>query len=76
MRVLHEKGELFLELGDEFGGKSMYTFLEMALRCCEKRKEDRPKMIEVAKEIKLIEKSLDVASRKYKDKGGKKVYLA
>lgn len=51
MKGLHEKGELCFELRDEFGGKSMYTFLEMALRCCEMRKEERPKMIEVAKEI-------------------------
>ncbi|KAL0720448.1 hypothetical protein Bca4012_035047 [Brassica carinata] len=72
MKVLHEKRELFFELiDDKFGGKSMYTFIEMVLRCCEKRKEERPKMIEMAKEIKLIEKSLDVASTVYKYKGGK-----
>ncbi|XP_010516394.1 PREDICTED: non-functional pseudokinase ZED1-like [Camelina sativa] len=30
----------------------------LALRCCEKRDEDRPKMIQVAKELKRIETSL------------------
>ncbi|ESQ46577.1 hypothetical protein EUTSA_v10000211mg [Eutrema salsugineum] len=30
----------------------------LALRCCEKRYEDRPKMIQVAKELKRIETSL------------------
>ncbi|XP_048617140.1 serine/threonine-protein kinase ZRK1 [Brassica napus] len=46
----------------EFGGGSnqmrpgqMKMFLDLALRCCEERNEDRPKMISVAKEIKLIE---------------------
>ncbi|KAG2324846.1 hypothetical protein Bca52824_007574 [Brassica carinata] len=46
----------------EFGGDSndrrpgqMKMFLNLALRCCEERNEDRPKMISVAKEIKLIE---------------------
>ncbi|KAJ4904877.1 Protein kinase superfamily protein [Raphanus sativus] len=50
----------------EFGGNSndmrpgqMKMFLELALRCCEERHEDRPKMILVAKEIKLIERSLE-----------------
>ncbi|CAF2112664.1 unnamed protein product [Brassica napus] len=33
----------------------MRMFLELALRCCEERNEDRPMMILVAKEIKLIE---------------------
>ena len=33
----------------------MRMFLYLALRCCEERNEDRPKMILVAKEIKLIE---------------------
>ncbi|WZZ05276.1 hypothetical protein YC2023_091197 [Brassica napus] len=47
----------------EFGGDlnemragQMKMFLDLALRCCEKRNEDRPTMISVAKEIKLIEK--------------------
>ncbi|KAG7574607.1 Protein kinase-like domain superfamily [Arabidopsis suecica] len=60
VKGLQDKGEFF-ELRDEFGKKSMYAFLELALRCCETRKEERPKMIEVAKEIKLIERSLDAA---------------
>ncbi|CAN7095312.1 unnamed protein product, partial [Brassica rapa subsp. narinosa] len=58
VRDLHERGEPV-----EFGGDSndmkpdqMKMFLELALRCCEKKNEDRPKMILVAKEIKLIEK--------------------
>lgn len=69
VRGLQEKGEFF-ELGNVFDGeKSMYTFLGLALRCCERRKEERPKMIEAAKEIKLIEQSLDVvASTEYNDK--------
>ncbi|CAN7095313.1 unnamed protein product, partial [Brassica rapa subsp. narinosa] len=57
VKDLHERGEPV-----EFGGDSndmkpvqMKMFLELALRCCEKNKENRPKMILVAKEIKLIE---------------------
>ncbi|KFK37057.1 hypothetical protein AALP_AA4G207100 [Arabis alpina] len=78
VKGLEEKGEFF-ELDNAFCEKSMYTFLELALRCCETRKEERPKMIEVAKEIKLIEQSLDVASIEYKDRlvrKGKKIYIA
>ncbi|CAF1848972.1 BnaCnng14090D [Brassica napus] len=48
----------------EFGGDSndiragqMNMFLHLALRCCRKRNEDRPKMITVAKDIKLIEQA-------------------
>ncbi|KAL0848309.1 hypothetical protein Bca101_021556 [Brassica carinata] len=58
VRDLHERGEPV-----EFGGDSndmkpdqMKMFLELALRCCEEKNVDRPKMITVAKEIKLIEK--------------------
>ncbi|CAH8327442.1 unnamed protein product [Eruca vesicaria subsp. sativa] len=58
VRDLQERGEPV-----EFGGDSndmrlcqMKMFLDLALRCCKKRNEDRPKMILVAKEIKLIEK--------------------
>ncbi|KAF2603709.1 hypothetical protein F2Q70_00026626 [Brassica cretica] len=50
----------------EFRGNSndmepsqMKMFLDLALRCCEERHKDRPKMILVAKEIKLIQRSLD-----------------
>lgn len=50
----------------EFRGNSndmepsqMKMFLDLALRCCEERHKDRPKMILVAKEIKLIHRSLD-----------------
>ncbi|KAG2324847.1 hypothetical protein Bca52824_007575 [Brassica carinata] len=57
VRDLQERGEPI-----EFGGDSndrrpgqMKMFLNLALRCCEERNEDRPKMISVAKEIKLIE---------------------
>ncbi|KAG2325568.1 hypothetical protein Bca52824_008296 [Brassica carinata] len=59
MKYLRERGEPI-----EFGGDSndmrpgqMTMFLDLALRCCEKRNEDRPKMISVAKEIKLIEQA-------------------
>ncbi|KAL1194555.1 Serine/threonine-protein kinase ZRK1 [Cardamine amara subsp. amara] len=34
----------------------------LALRCCEERDEDRPKMIQVAKELKRIEASLRIFS--------------
>ncbi|RID47394.1 hypothetical protein BRARA_I03991 [Brassica rapa] len=58
VRDLHERGEPV-----EFGGDSndmrpgqMEMFLDLALRCCQMRVEDRPKMILVAKELKLIEK--------------------
>ncbi|CAF2048308.1 unnamed protein product [Brassica napus] len=57
VKDLQERGEPV-----EFGGDSndmkpvqMKMFLELALRCCEKNKENRPKMLLVAKEIKLIE---------------------
>ena len=55
-----------LERGEpvEFGGGSndmrpgqMRMCLDLALGCCEERNEDRPKMILVAKEIKLIEQA-------------------
>ncbi|CAE6076585.1 unnamed protein product [Arabidopsis arenosa] len=36
----------------------MKMFLDLALRCCEERSEDRPKMIDAAKELKRIERSL------------------
>ncbi|CAG7905420.1 unnamed protein product [Brassica rapa] len=60
VKDLQERGEPV-----EFGGDSndmrpcqMKMFLDLALRCCEKRTENRPKMISVAKEIKLIEKRI------------------
>ncbi|KAJ4904886.1 Protein kinase superfamily protein [Raphanus sativus] len=59
VKDLRERGEPV-----EFGGGSndmspgqMNMFLDLALRCCEERNEDRPKMILVAKEIKLIEQA-------------------
>ncbi|CAF2096954.1 unnamed protein product [Brassica rapa subsp. trilocularis] len=59
VKDLRERGEPV-----EFGGDSkdmrpgqMNMFLDLALRCCEVRNEDRPKMILVAKEIKLIEQA-------------------
>lgn len=60
VKDLQERGEPV-----EFGGGSndmvtgqMKTFLDLALRGCLGRSEDRPKMILVAKEIKLIEKGI------------------
>ncbi|CAH8327444.1 unnamed protein product [Eruca vesicaria subsp. sativa] len=60
VKYVQERGEAV-----EFGGDSndmkpgqMKMFLELALRCCEEKNEDRPKMILVAKEIKLIEQAL------------------
>ncbi|CAN7135140.1 unnamed protein product [Brassica rapa subsp. narinosa] len=57
VKDLQERGEPV-----EFGGDSndirpgqMKMFLNLALRCCAMRNEDRPKMISVAKQIKLIE---------------------
>ncbi|KAJ4904888.1 Protein kinase superfamily protein [Raphanus sativus] len=59
VKDLKERGEPV-----EFGGDSnnmrpgqMNMFLDLALRCCEERNEDRPKMIFVAKQIKLIEQA-------------------
>ncbi|KAF8116866.1 hypothetical protein N665_0014s0127 [Sinapis alba] len=60
VKALQERGKPV-----EFGGGSndmvpgqMEMFLDLALRCCKERSEDRPKMILVAKEIKLIEKRI------------------
>ncbi|CAH2063780.1 unnamed protein product [Thlaspi arvense] len=61
VKDLQERGET-VEFVDGSNGMrlgQMRMFLELALRCCEKKDEDRPKMILVAKEIKLIERSLD-----------------
>ncbi|KFK34988.1 hypothetical protein AALP_AA5G219700 [Arabis alpina] len=61
VKDLRERGET-VEFGyssDDVRSGQMNMFLELALRCCEERNEDRPKMILVAKEIKLIERSLD-----------------
>ncbi|XP_018460385.1 serine/threonine-protein kinase ZRK1-like [Raphanus sativus] len=59
VKDLKERGEAV-----ELGGDSkdmrpgqMKMFLDLALRCCEERNEDRPKMILVAKQIKLIEQA-------------------
>lgn len=58
VKDLQERGETV-----EFGGDSndmnpvqMKLFLELALRCCDRGSVDQPKMIVVAKVIKLIEK--------------------
>ncbi|KAG7566073.1 Protein kinase domain [Arabidopsis suecica] len=61
VKDMQERGES-VEFGDDLNDmrpSQMKMFLELALRCCEKRNEDRPKMILVAKEIKLIEGLLD-----------------
>ncbi|KAL1209862.1 Serine/threonine-protein kinase ZRK3 [Cardamine amara subsp. amara] len=61
VKDLQERGES-IEFGDDLNDMrlgQMKMFLELALRCCEKRNEDRPKMILVAKEIKIIEGSID-----------------
>ena len=59
VKDLQERGEPV-----EFGGGSndmrpgqMRMCLDLALRCCEERNEDRPKMTLVAKDIKLIEQA-------------------
>ncbi|CAH8332170.1 unnamed protein product [Eruca vesicaria subsp. sativa] len=58
VKHLRERGEHV-----EFGGDStdmrpieMKMLLDLALECCEVRKEDKPKMLVVEKEIKLIER--------------------
>ncbi|XP_019101931.1 PREDICTED: non-functional pseudokinase ZED1-like [Camelina sativa] len=62
VKDLQERGES-VEFGindlNDVRCSQMKMFLELALRCCEERNEDRPKMILVAKEIKLIEGLLD-----------------
>lgn len=58
VKDLQERGEPLEFVGgvnDMMPGQ-MNMFLDLALRCCQGRSEDRPKMILVAKEIKIIEK--------------------
>lgn len=58
VKGLQERGEPVEFVGgvnDMMPGQ-MNMFLDLALRCCQGRSEDRPKMILVAKEIKIIEK--------------------
>ncbi|KAF8095794.1 hypothetical protein N665_0322s0015 [Sinapis alba] len=58
VKYLKERGEPVEFRGDSNDmrhGGQMKMFLDLALRCCEVRNEDRPKMILVAKQIKLIE---------------------
>ncbi|XP_048597190.1 uncharacterized protein LOC125578469 [Brassica napus] len=58
VKDLHERGEPVGVGGDSYDMNpvQMKVFLDLALRCWDRRSEDRPKMIVVAKEIKLIEK--------------------
>ncbi|XP_010524190.1 PREDICTED: non-functional pseudokinase ZED1 [Tarenaya hassleriana] len=64
VRDLPEDGEL-AEIIDQETAQNMTAaqrsemaaFRKLALSCCEKRSKDRPKMIEVAKELKQIEKT-------------------
>ncbi|KFK34995.1 hypothetical protein AALP_AA5G220500 [Arabis alpina] len=61
VKGLKERGQP-IEFGDDrkdMRPGQMKMFLGLALRCCAERNEDRPKMILVAKELKLIERSLD-----------------
>ncbi|KAF8102161.1 hypothetical protein N665_0201s0444 [Sinapis alba] len=57
VKELQERGEYVVFGGDSNDNKpgQMKMFLELALRCCDCRSVDKPKMIMVAKEIKLIE---------------------
>ncbi|KAF3556608.1 hypothetical protein F2Q69_00014849 [Brassica cretica] len=57
VKYMQKRGEPVELWGDSDNMRpgQMKMFLDLALRCCEKRTEDRPKMITVAKEIKLIE---------------------
>ncbi|ESQ44305.1 hypothetical protein EUTSA_v10006481mg [Eutrema salsugineum] len=61
VKDLRERGETVEFAGDPNHMRlgQMNMLLDLALRCCEKRDENRPKMILVAKEIKLIERSLN-----------------
>ncbi|CAH8363476.1 unnamed protein product [Eruca vesicaria subsp. sativa] len=60
VKDLQERGEPveFVGGSNDMMPGQMRMFLDLALRCCQGRSEDRPKMILVAKEIKLIEKGL------------------
>ncbi|KAJ4904883.1 Protein kinase superfamily protein [Raphanus sativus] len=59
VKDLKERGEAVDLGGDskDMRPGQMNMFLDLALRCCEERNEDRPKMILVAKQIKLIEQA-------------------
>ncbi|XP_033146414.1 LOW QUALITY PROTEIN: non-functional pseudokinase ZED1 [Brassica rapa] len=56
VKDLRERGEP-VEFGGDMRPGQMNMLLDLALRYCEERNEDRPKMISVAKEIKLIEQA-------------------
>ncbi|XP_020881906.1 non-functional pseudokinase ZED1-like [Arabidopsis lyrata subsp. lyrata] len=66
VRGLQEKGE-FIETIFKVGVRDIVEakrcqvdkFVDLTFRCCEKSVEKRPKMIDVAKELKRIERSLD-----------------
>ncbi|XP_010504706.1 PREDICTED: non-functional pseudokinase ZED1-like isoform X2 [Camelina sativa] len=69
VRGLYENGKLDevidpLLMKDITSGQRLQVeaCVVLALRCCEKRDEDRPKMIQVAKELKRIETSLSNSS--------------
>lgn len=62
VRGLEEKGE-FVETIFKVGVRDILEaqvdkFVELMFRCCEKSVEKRPKMIDVAKDLKRIERSL------------------
>ena len=59
VKDLRERGEPveFWRGSNDMSPGQMKMFLELALRCCEERNEDKPKMILVAKLIKLIEQA-------------------
>ncbi|KAL0712188.1 hypothetical protein Bca4012_019166 [Brassica carinata] len=61
VKDLQERGEPVAFQGERYEHVQMRMFLDLALRCCEEKIEDRPKMIMVAKEIKLIEQGLYVS---------------
>ncbi|CAH8361199.1 unnamed protein product [Eruca vesicaria subsp. sativa] len=58
VKGLRERGE-HVEFGGDLNNMrpiEMKMLLDLALECCKERKKDRPKMIVVAKQIKLIER--------------------
>lgn len=66
VRVFQETGETIYQVRVREISVSerlkMDVFVELAFRCCERSIENRPKMIEVAKELKTIERSIVATS--------------
>lgn len=59
--IFEEEGGISQEQGSQF-----QAFLKLALRCIQYKSGDRPLMIDVAKEVRQIEKSTMVAQQPYR----------